>query len=84
MLRKMFSLETRAWSAGFFNVLAWILQVVETSRTGTAPAIGFLLMGAYIQLTFAQIGWKEKTWGQFWGMTIGATLTLTVLVLRFM
>ena len=85
VLRKIFSLETRVWTAGVVNVLAWALQpeTVIRTRNVSGLSVPMLILGIYIQLTFAQLGWKQKEWGQFWGMAIGAILTSAVLLLTF-
>ena len=85
MLRKIFGLDTRVWSAGGFNVLAWAVQLESVVRTKSVSGLSLtmLVLAIYIQLTFAQVGWREKAWGQFWGMIIGAVLTSIVLLLTF-
>ncbi len=79
------SLEKRVWSAGFLNVLAMALQLIAILSTKDVSGISrsMLLIFIYVQLTFAQAGWRHKEWGQFWGMAGSAAITSTILVLTF-
>lgn len=83
--RKIVSLEKRVWSAGALNVLAMAFQLWAILSTKNASGLsrGMLLIFVYVQITFAQAGWKHKEWGQFWGMIVSATITTTIFILTF-
>lgn len=82
---KIVSLEKRVWSAGALNVLAMTFQLWAILSTKNASGLsrGMLLIFVYVQITFAQAGWRHKEWGQFWGMIASSAITTTIFVLTF-
>lgn len=82
-MRKLFSLENRAWSASFFNIAAMALQfwTLWTTRNPGGLNFGMLAIFLYVQVTFAQVGYRDKSWALFWGMVFSAIFTTAIIVL---
>jgi uncharacterized protein with PQ loop repeat len=83
MIGNIFSLESRVWSASFFNVLAMLFQLNTLLRTGDDSGLSLVMLVIFfvVQLTFAEAGYKTKMWGQFWGMLVSAVITATIMCL---
>lgn len=84
-MKKFFTLDGRVWSASILNVIALALQLRALLWGGDPSTIskGMLLIFIYMQVTFAQAGYRTKMWGQFWGMSVSAVISGTMLVLTF-
>ena len=82
-MRRLLSLENRAWSASFFNVLAMALQfrALWKSWDPSGLSLGMLVIFLYVQVTFAQVGRKTKERALFWGMVLSAAFTTAIVVL---
>jgi hypothetical protein len=80
-MAKIFSLNNRAWSASFFNVLAMALQfwTLWTTRNIGGISLGMMAIFLYVQITFAQIGRRDKSWALFWGMVFSAIFTMAII-----
>lgn len=83
MLKKLFSLNNRAWSASFFNVVAMFLQfwAIWSTRNSGGVSLGMMAIFLYVQITYAQVGYRDKSWALFWGMILSACFTVSVIVL---
>jgi hypothetical protein len=81
-MQKFFSLDNRAWSASFVNILAMALQfwTLLTTRNVGGISLGMLAIFLYVQITFAQVGRRDKSWALFWGMAISAVITTTIIL----
>lgn len=83
------SLNNRLWLANILNVvaLAWQVATLWEIRNAAGISIPTFIMFAYIQLTFAEFGWRNKNKVTFWGMLVCAALSgsiiLTALYFRF-
>ncbi len=84
-MRKLLSLDFRLWVSSILNVLALLaglMAILQTQNVkGQSPVmyVMFLIM----QITFAEAGYRNKLWGQFWGMAVSAVITIIVLSLIF-
>ncbi len=85
ILKKIFSLDSRVWAASFLNVAAMASQLwtLLSTKNATGVSLTMLIIFICVQLTFAQVGYKAKVWGQFWGMIASAAITTTIAVLTF-
>jgi uncharacterized protein with PQ loop repeat len=79
---KVLSLNSRAWQASFLNVLAMALQLFTLCTTKNIGGISLGMLGIflYVQVTFAQVGHRDKSWALFWGMAASALLTTTIII----
>jgi len=77
------SLDNRAWSAGFLNVLLLLIQLYHVWRAQTAEGLSLVMLVGfvYIQLTFVQVGYRSKEWGLFWGLIISFFVTAILIAL---
>lgn len=85
-MERLLSLDSRLWISSFLNVFAlasglWSIVSAQSVR-GQSPIM--YLMFLFMQLTFAEAGYKKKLWGQFWGMAASAVITIIVLCLIFL
>lgn len=84
-MKKLLSLDFRLWVSSILNVIALLSGLIAILQThnvkGQSPTmyVMFLLM----QVTFAEAGFRKKLWGQFFGMTVSAVITIIVLCLIF-
>jgi len=84
-LSQILSLDGRAWSANFCNVAALALQlytVVATRNVGGLN-LGMLVIFLYVQITFAQVGYRDKSRALFWGMALSVAIIAIVFLSRF-
>lgn len=82
-MRKLLSLDNRAWSASFFNVLAMASQfwTLWTTRNIGGTSLVMMVIFLYVQITFAQVGYRTKSRALFWGMVVSALFTTAIIVL---
>ncbi|MEK7200977.1 MAG: hypothetical protein AAB672_02515 [Patescibacteria group bacterium] len=82
-MRKLFSLDNRAWSASFFNILAMALQLwtLWTTKSVEGVSLGMMVIFLYVQITFGQVGYRTKSLALFWGMVFSAIFTTAIIVL---
>ena len=82
-MKEILSLNNRAWSASFFNVLAMALQfyTLWTTKNVGGVSLGMLAIFVYVQTTFAQVGYRDKSWALFWGMVVSAFITTAIVLL---
>jgi uncharacterized protein with PQ loop repeat len=83
MLRKLFSLDSRVWSASFLNVVAMgsQLHALWITRNADSMSLVMLVIFMYVQVTFTQLGYRNKSWGLFWGMLICLVITILITIL---
>lgn len=83
--KKFFSLDYRVWVAGFLNVVAMLFQLAAIIQAGSTAGVSraMLVIFLFVQLTFAQVGWRTNVMGQFWSMILSAGVTTAVLALTF-
>ncbi len=79
---KLFSLDGRAWSASFVNIVAMALQfwALWTTNNVGGTSLGMLAIFLYVQITFAQLGRRDKSWALFWGMAISGVITTAIIL----
>ena len=88
-MKRFFSLENRAWSASFLNVLAMVSQFSALCTTGRADGVSLVMLAIFlfVQITFAQQAYQKKMWALFWGMVLSfvftAASTIFVIYVRF-
>ena len=82
-MKKLLSLDNRAWSASFFNILAMALQfwTLWTSRRVEGVSLGMMVIFLYVQITFGQVGYRTKSRALFWGMVFSALFTTAIIAL---
>ena len=75
------SLEKRLWLANVLNIvaLAWQVTTMWNVRSGAGVSPMAFLMIFYIQVTFAELGWRVKNKATFWGMIVCAVLSLAII-----
>ncbi len=80
-MTKLLSLNSRAWSASFFNVAAMALQLraLWTTKNVGGISLGMMVIFLYVQITFAQVGYRDKSWALFWGMVFSAIFTAAII-----
>lgn len=81
-MKKILSLDSRAWSASFLNAAAmangfWTLW---TSRNVSGTSLVMMAIFLYVQITYAQVGYKTKSLALLWGMVISAVFTTAIIV----
>jgi uncharacterized protein with PQ loop repeat len=83
--KKFISLDYRIWVAGILNVVAMVFQLAAVIQAGSTAGLSraMLVIFLFVQLTFAQVGWRTNVMGQFWSMILSAVITTVVLVLTF-
>lgn len=80
----LFSLDGRIWSASFLNVGAIAFGIREVIIKDDASGVSswMLVIFLYMQATYAQAGFQNEMWGQFYGMFISALLTTFFIFLK--
>ena len=83
MRSRLLTLEGRAWSASFLNVAAMALQLFALWNTWSLKGVSVGMLGIflYVQITFAQVGRRDKSSALFWGMVASAALIASSMVL---
>jgi len=88
VLKKLFSLDNRTWSASFFNVVAMAsaLWALLNAKNANGTSLLMLFIFLYVQITYAQLGYRSRSQALLWGMVLSAVCTvgciLRVLILR--
>ena len=82
-MKKLFSLDSRAWSASFFNVLAMGLQfwTLWMTKNVGGVSLGMMVIFLYVQITFGQVGYRTKSRALFLGMVFSAMFTTAIIAL---
>lgn len=84
-MKRLLSLDVRLWlssSLNFFALASGLWSILSAqSVKGQSPIMYAMFL--FVQLTYAEAGYKKKLWGQFWGMTASAVITIIVLGLIF-
>ncbi len=52
-----------------------------TTNNVGGTSLGMLAIFLYVQITFAQLGHRDKSWALFWGMAISGVITSAIIVL---
>jgi hypothetical protein len=86
LLKKVFSLNSRAWSASILNVFAMASAFWTLWSSHDAKGTSFIMLGLflYVQITFAQTGYRDKSWALFCGMVFSAFFTVGCIVLAIL
>lgn len=84
-METLLSLDTRLWISSFLNVVALafgLWSIVKAGNVkGQSPYMYAIFL--FMQITFAEAGYRNQLWGQFWGMAASAVITVIVLILLF-
>ncbi|MBI4458223.1 hypothetical protein HY633_04630 [Candidatus Uhrbacteria bacterium] len=80
---KLFSLESRLWAANIINVVAMFTGLLKVIEVHSGASVSVLMYGmfAFIQITFAEMAWKNRSYTTFGGMMICFCVSLTIMVL---
>jgi len=81
-MKKLLSLDNRAWSASFLNAAAMAngFWTVWTSRNVSGTSLVMMVIFLYVQVTYAQIGYRDKSRALFWGMVVSAVFTIAIIL----
>ena len=85
-MRKLLSLESRLWVSSFLNVVALGFGLNSILEAGSVKGQSPWMYGIFLfmQITFAEAGYRKRLWGQFYGMAASAVVTIVVLILIFL
>ena len=81
----VFSLKARLAVSSILNAIAvcdGLRTLVKTHDASSLSPTMFVIF-FFLQLTFAEDGWRKNAWGQFLGMGVSALVTAIMLVLMF-
>ena len=86
MIRKLLSLDSRMWISSTLNVIGvgfGLLAILQAGHIkGQSPMMYSIFL--FIQVTYAESGYKMKIWPQFWGMSVSAVISIIILTLIFL
>ena len=83
LIRRLMSVQSRSYLAGFGNALVLLLQLIQIVQTHkvTGLSIPMFVGFLFIQVTFMEVGWRLKQYGQFLGMLCSAVITIAIIIL---
>lgn len=81
-MKKCYKLTIHVWLAGFVNIFALSLQLVELMNTHNSNglSLGMCIGTLYIQFIYARLGQKEKNLSLMWCMYISFLLEIAIIV----
>ncbi len=82
-MKYFLSLEGRVWSASILNAVAVGAQLLTLLTTKNPAGLSLIMLGIflYVQVTYAQLGWRTKQWAMLGGMAASAVFSTAVIVL---
>lgn len=84
-MRNWISLDSRLWVSSILNVIAVGCGLISILATRSVQGQSPIMYGMFLfmQITYAEAGYRNKLWGQFWGMAASAVITSVILSLIF-
>lgn len=85
-MKRLLSLEARVWSASILNAVAVGAQLWTLAVTKNPAGLSLIMLGIflYMQVTYAQLGFRTKQRAMFWGMAASAFFTSAIIVLALL
>lgn len=85
-MKRLLSLEARVWSASILNAVAVGAQLWTLVVTKNPAGLSLIMLGIflYMQVTYAQLGFRTKQRAMFWGMAASAAFTSAIIVLALL